>query len=379
MNPAALGRGLVVVVVGGMLLPGCLPYSCQPQPSEALYPSDSLSRRVVKDTPADTLERRWQTTGTEGHALAHPRTVRFVEDGGLAVSDVERNSLLRFASDGALMREVADEGFRTPYLIGTREDTLVVFNAESNRLDYVVDGRRSAERSVSYERPAPETLVYMLATDTTTYAKVVGQNTNSFVVRLGADAQPTARAPLRGPHWRYAGFLRAWGDTLVSLSGFRPTVDLLRRGFRDEATPDSLALVGFDSPMLERRYAFGQGDATEAPLLSPAAAPVGDTLFVLNLRPGWVQIDAYDRRGRLQRRLVERNEETNPNFYPLDLDARRTEDGYAFAVTLRSPKPRLKVLEWRPKPPGTTDHGQSPPGTSGPGTAGAVPPRPPEK
>ena len=78
----------------------------------------------------------------------------------------------------------------------------------------------------------------------------------------------------------------------MSLSGFRPVVNLLPRDFRDGTTPDSLALVGFGSPMLERRYAFGQGDATEAPLLTPAAAPVGDTLFVLNLRPGWVQIDA---------------------------------------------------------------------------------------
>lgn len=346
MDTPALGRRLVVFLCIGIWVPGCLPYSCQPQPNEALYPSDSLSRQVAEETPTDTLRRRWQTAGTEAHALAHPRTVRFVEGSGLAVSDVERNSVFRFGADGRLVREVDGAGFRTPYLIGTRGDTLVVFNAESNRIDRVVDGRRVGP-SVSYERPAPETLVYMLATDTTMYAKVVGRNTDSFVARLGANARPTRRAPLRGAHWRYAGFLRAWGDTLVSLSGFRPVVDVLPHDFRDGATPDSLALVGFDSPMLERRYAFGQGDATEAPLLSPAAAPVGDTLFVLNLRPGWLQIDAYDRHGRLQRRLVERNEETNPNFYPLDLDARRTEDGYAFAVTVRSPEPRLKVLEWR--------------------------------
>ncbi|MCS3626307.1 hypothetical protein [Salinibacter ruber] len=346
MDTSALGRRLMVFLCLGIWLPGCLPYSCQPQPNEALYPSDSLSRQVAEETPTDTLRRRWQTGGTKAHPLVHPRTVRFVEGGGLAVSDVERNSVFRFGADGRLVREIGDEGFRTPYLIGTRGDTLVVFNAESNRIDRVVDGRRDGP-SVSYERPAPETLVYMLATDTTMYAKVVGQNTDSFVARLGADAQPTSRAPLRGPHWRYAGFLRAWGDTLVSLSGFRPAVDMLPRGFRDGTTPDSLALVGFDSPMLERRYAFGQGDVTEAPLLSPAAAPVGDMLFVLNLRPGWIQIDAYDRRGRLQRRLVERNDETNPNFYPLDLDARRTEDGYVFAVAIRSPEPRLKVLEWR--------------------------------
>jgi hypothetical protein len=338
-------RSVGLLLLGLLLLPGCLPYSCQRQANEALYPSDSLSRRVAQDTPADTLDSLWTFTGTRAHPLKHPRTVRFVGAGTLAVSDVERNSLFRFAADGRLVREVSDAGFRTPYLIGTRGDTLVVFNAGTNRIDRVVRGRRVGA-SVTYERPAPETLVYMLATNTSMYAKVVGQKTDSFIARLDDRAQPVARASLRGPHWKYAGFPRAWGDTLVSLSGFRPVVNLLPRDFRAGATPDSLRLVGFDSPMLERRYAFGQGDATEAPLLTPAAAPVGDTLFVLNLRPGWVQIDVYDRTGRLQRRLVERHDEGNPGFYPLDLDARRTSDGYVFAVTIRSPTPRLKLFRW---------------------------------
>ena len=358
MPQSALRRGSVLVLLGVFLFTGCLPYSCQRQPNEALYPSDSLSRRVAQNTPADTLDSLWASTGTKAHPLKHPRTVRFVDDGALAVSDVERNSLFRFASDGALAQEMSGEGFSTPYLIGTRSDqkspdsrrgdTLVVFNAGSNRIDRVVDGRRLAGRSVTYERPAPETLVYMLATDTTLYAKVVGRQTDSFIARLDDRARPVARAPLRGAHWKYAGFLRAWGDTLVSLSGFRPVVNLLSRDFSDGATPDSLALVGFDSPMLDRRYAFGQGEVTEAPLLTPAAAPMGDSLFVLNLRPGWVQIDVYNRQGRLQRRLVERHEEGSPNFYPLDLAVRRTADGYVFAVTIRSPEPRLEVFRWQP-------------------------------
>jgi hypothetical protein len=342
------------MLLGLLLFTGCLPYSCQRQANEALYPSDSLSRRIAQNTPADTLDSLWATTGTEAHPLKHPRTVRFVGDGELAVSDVERNSLFRFAADGRPVREISDEGFRTPYLIGIRGDTLVVFNAGNNRIDRVAQGRRVGA-SVTYERPAPETLVYMLATDTTLYAKVLGQQTNSFIARLDDRAQPTARAPLTGPYWKYAGFPRAWGDTLVSLSGFRPVVDLLPRDFRDGATPDSLALTGFDSPMLERRYAFGQGDATEAPLLTPAAAPVGDTLFVLNLRPGWVQIDVYDRNGRLQRRLVERHDAGNPDFYPLDLDARRTDEGYVFAVTIRSPTPRLEVYRWDRSRPSTAE------------------------
>jgi len=348
MPQSALRRGSVLVLLGLFLFTGCLPYSCQRQANEALYPSDSLSRRVAQNAPADTLDSLWASTGTQAHPLKHPRTVRFVDGGGIFVSDVERNSLFRFATDGRVRGEMGEEGLSTPYLIGTTGDTVVVFNAGSNRIDRVVDGRRLAGQSVTYERPAPETLVYMLATDTTMYAKVVGRETDSFIARLNETGETVARASLTGPHWKYAGFLRAWGDTLVSLSGFRPTVNLLPSNFRNGATPDSLTLVGFDSPMLERRYAFGQGDATEAPLLTPAAAPLGDLLFVLNLRPGWVQIDVYDRSGRLQRRLVERHDEGSPNFYPLDLDVRRVDDGYVFAVTIRSPEPRLELLRWQP-------------------------------
>lgn len=339
--------GLVVIV--GLLLPGCLPYSCRRQAPEALYPSDSLSRQVAQKTPADTLEQVWVSTGGGEHPLEHPRTLRFLPYGDVAVSDVARNSLFRFGSDGSLQREVSDSAFAVPYLIGTRRDTLVVFNAGANRIDVIADGRRLEGRSVSYERPRLESLVYMLATDTTIYAKVVGRQTKSFIARLGDEGAVTAQVPLFGPYWRHAGFLRAWGQQIVSLSGFRPIVDLLPRDFRAGTRPDSLALVGFDSPMLERSYAFGQGDVTKAPLLTPAAAPVGETLFVLNLRPGWIQIDAYDRNGRLQRRLIERHEGGSPQFYPVDLDARRANGGYTFAVAIRSPKPQIEVYRWEPR------------------------------
>lgn len=335
-----------LVLVGVALFTGCLPYSCQRQANEALYPSDSLSRRVAQNTPVDTLRRIWASSGTEDHFLTYPRTVRVLDSGSVVVSDAERNSLFSFARDGTLEREITDEAFAVPYLTGTRGDTLVVFNAEADRIDLVVDGVRLAGRSLSIERPTPETLVYMLATDTGLYAKVVGQTVDPFITRLDASGHTQARVSLQGPYWRHAGFLRTWGDTLVSLSGYRPTVELLPMGFPDGATADSLALVGFDSPMLERSYAFGQGEASQAPLLTPSAAAVGDTLFVLNLRPGWVQIDAYGRNGRLRRRLVEPHETGNPNFYPLDLDVRRTSPGYLFAVAVRSPDPRIELFRW---------------------------------
>jgi hypothetical protein len=342
----ALVRSLLLASL--FLLAGCLPYSCQREPNEALFPADSVSRRVAETVPTDTLRPAGTSTGTDAHPLRYPRTVRFV-GGTVAVSDAERNSLFRFGPDGAFRREVTDAAFAVPYLIGHRADTLVVFNAEAGRVDFVVEGRRLAGRAVSYDRPTRDALVYMLATDARLYAKVVGPTVGAHVSRLGPSGAVVARAELDGPYWRRAGFLRAWGDSLVSLSGYRPVVHRLPRAFGDGARPDSLALVGFDSPMLERSYAYAAGNATKPPLLTASAAAVDDRLFVLNLRPGWVQIDVYDRRGRLRRRLVEPRRGGDRGFYPVDLDARRTEEGYRFAVAVRSPTPRLELFRWRPE------------------------------
>lgn len=336
------------LLAGLFLLTGCLPYSCRPETEEALFPADSLSRQVAEDVPADTLDSIGHTVGTEAHPLRYPRTVRFVGADGLAVSDVERNSLFRFGADGTFEAEVRDEAFAVPYLAGVRQDTLVVFNAEENRFDWVVDGRRLPGRARDFERPAEESLVYALATDRHLYAKVVGEGFAPVIQRLGTNGRVEARTELPGPYWARSGGLRRWDDRLVSVSGFRPVVHTLPLDFQSEARADSLRLMGFDSPMLERSHAHAKGDAQKPPLLAASAATVGDTLFVLNLRPGWVQIDVYDRTGRLQRRLIEPHEEANRNFYPVDLDARRADGGYQFAVAVRSPEPQVEVFQWQP-------------------------------
>ena len=345
MHRSVLRYGLLA---GLFFLTGCLPYSCRPETEEALFPADSLSRQVAQEVPADTLDPIGHTTGTEAHPLRYPRTVRFVGDDGLAVSDVERNSLFRFGTDGTFEAEVRDDAFAVPYLAGVREDTLVVFNAGANRFDWVVEGRRLSDRSRAFERPAEETLVYALATDDYLYAKVVGEEIAPTLLRLTADGRPEARTELPGPYWARSGVLRQWDDRLVSVSGFRPVVHTLPLNFQAEARADSLRLMGFDSPMLERSYAYAQGDAEKPPLLAASAAAVGETLFVLNLRPGWVQIDVYDRTGRLQRRLIEPHEAAGRNFYPVDLAARRAEGGYQFAVAVRSPEPQVRIFRWRP-------------------------------
>ncbi|PSQ96346.1 MAG: hypothetical protein BRD55_06655 [Bacteroidetes bacterium SW_9_63_38] len=340
-----LRRPVCLLLVGLLFFTGCLPYSCRREANETLFSADSLSRRVAAEMDADTLRAAGTSDGAEAHPLTYPRTVRFVEN-GIAVSDARRNSLFRFGADAAFQREIADSSFAVPYLIGHRADTLVVFNAGADRIDFVADGRRLAAQSISYDRPARDALVYMLATDTSLYAKAVGEQVGAHVSRLNEQGAVTAQADLGGPYWRRAGFLRAWDNALVSLSGYRPVVHRLSSNLADGATADSVSLVGFDSPMLERSYAYAAGDVDKPPLLMASAAAVGDTLFVLNLRPGWVQIDAYGPDGRLQRRLVEPHEGGSRDYYPLDLDARRTADGYRFAVAVRSPEPRLELFDW---------------------------------
>jgi hypothetical protein len=248
--------------------------------------------------------------------------------------------LHRFARDGTHRETIAPDGADVPYLAGTRGDTLVVFNAGSNRIDLIAGGERLPAQSVTLQRPSEQSLAYVAATDTALYAKVVGSDIASTLGRVGPSGQISPAVELPGPFWRHAGFLRVWDDRLVSLTGYRPVVDLLP--LSGVATPpDTLALTGFDSPMLERSYRFLQGDVDDAPVLSASAAPAGNRLFVLNLRPESVRVDVYDRDGRLQRVLAGPGGRRTGNFYPRDLDVRLVNDTLNIAVVSTLPTPEV--------------------------------------
>ena len=185
----------------------------------------------------------------------------------------------------------------------------------------------------------------MTATAEAIYVKVVPKDEAGYVARLDSQGRVQARAPLPGPQWRHAGLLRSWDDALLSLSGFRPVVDVFSA---DLSTPlDTLPLVGFDSPMLRRTFAFIQGETYEAPLLSSSAAPAGDRLFVLNMRPGWLRLDVYDRAGYLQHVLVQPDPAYDKDFYPIDLAVQPSGGGrYAIAVAVVKPVPEVKLYRW---------------------------------
>ncbi len=337
-----------VVMALALCLAGCLPSSCQRDGYEALMPSDSLSRQIAQQTPLDTLQHVWSATGDSSRRLQFPRTVRFGPEGQLLVSDVERNSVFAFSSSGTFVGETTIDLFDIPYLIGVRGDSLVVLNAGSDQLMLVRGNRLVRSLPVAAGRAGTSSLLYGAATDSALYTKVVGEEVDNFVARLNRRGAVVTRVPLPGASWRHAGMLRVWGDSLLSLSGFRPVVDVLPLPLTDTTRADSMALRGFDSPMLPRSRAFLTGEVSQAPLLTAAAAPVNDRLFVLNLRPGWLQIDTYDRAGQIHHRLRQAETAYEDSFYPRDLAVQRRDGGYDIAVIFTDPEPRLDVYRWTP-------------------------------
>lgn len=341
------GRGhLFTVLLLMLMVGGCLP-SCQRTQPTALFPSDSTSRRIAQKTSVDTLRRIDQTAGTKAHTLAYPRTVRYGPGGRLYVSDVETNSIFVFTGSGRFVREIALPAFAYPYLAGMRGDTLLVFNPQAGRVDFVVD-ERIARSLTTPDAPSEEALQYIAASDSALYFKLTGRDVDGYLARLDEQGRVAARHTLPGPYWRQAGLLRMWGDSLVSLSGFRPVVDVLAPG----GTLDTMALQGFDSPMLARSHAYATGDADRPPLLTASAVPIDDRLFVLNMRPGWLRIDVYDRSGHLEQILTERRPTPGTQYYPIDLAVRQAETGgYEIAVITVKPEPKLMRYRWRPGAP----------------------------
>ena len=344
-----------------LILGGCFPHSCRRSESTELLPADSLSRDIARSIPADTLRLLWTSGGTDQHPLEFPRTVRAGTDGSVYVSDVQRHSLFVLTENGS-GREIPLPHIEVPYLAGMSADTVSIFNPATLTMYRLLDDELVDSMKIEDTERNENSLVYGAADDLIHY-KRVGQDQNGIVLSYAGDGTPVDSTRLTGSYWRHAGLLKTWGDTLVSLSGFRPVVDLIvpadgppfqASAARTEqpatrlpaAAADSLSLVGFDSPMLARSLSFIRGDIHEAPLLSASAAASGNLLFVLNMRPGWLQVDVFDREGHLQHRLVQSTRGYESAFFPQDIDVRRTPEGYEIAVIISEPQPELQVFRW---------------------------------
>lgn len=337
-------------------LAGCLP-SCRRDEDKSLVPADSIGRAVAALVPADTLVPAWTRDARTAPGLTYPRTVRILSGGALAghvaTADAATGDVWTVGPDGDGMRRHA-LGLDRPYLASVRGDTLVAYEVGVNRFALAVADSsgvlRVARRVVFTGLPADQTLVRYGASWGDGFAvKFSSEESGAGLLVLDASGRLVHRERLPGPHWRHAGPLRTHGDTLVSVCGFRPVVDRFTRTAAGGVQRDSLALVGFDSPMLARSRRFLTGDVSAPPLLMPSVAvlPGGD-LVALSLRLGWIEAARFGSDGRLRARFAERVRFLNPDVLPDDLDVRPMPDGSMLvAVAVPRPYGRIVAFRWR--------------------------------
>ncbi len=364
--PASSSRPLALAALLAVVLAGCLP-TCRREEDKRLTPADSAGRAVSLAAGADTLVPLWTRDARTMPGLQYPRTLRFTPAGGtlggrLVVADPATGDLWTVGRSGSPVRRHA-LGLSGPYLAGFRGDSVVVYEVGVNRFslvvaDSAVDGTagtgalRVARRVPFTGLPSDQTLVRYGAAWRDGFAVKYGsEESGAGLLVLDASGRVVHRERLAGPHWRHAGPLRTTGDTLVSVCGFRPVIDR----FTVVPTPgraltlrrDSVALVGFDSPMLARSRRFLTGDVAAPPLLMPSAVPLeGGDIVALNLRLGWIEADRYGPDGRLRRRIAERLVYLNPDVLPDDLDARRLADG-SLEVAVAIPRPYGRIVAFR--------------------------------
>ncbi len=258
-----------------------------------------------------------------------------------------------------IVRRIATDA-EAPYLAGFRGDSLVLFQpSPAAFVVYGSDGEASRRVDVPGLPEEPALLRYGSVWGNDFVFKGLSETTPPFLLALDARGDSTGRYALPGPFWRYAGLMKpaANGD-LLSLSGFRPVVDRIARTSLVDATvrPDTLRLDGFSAPIpiMARARRFAQGEDTTPPLLTASADQVGEWLFVLNMRPGWLRVDVYDVEGVLRYAFNEPNAQAGKNFYPRDIAVRQTGGDYHIAVAFTDPEPRVAVYRWAPGSPPST-------------------------
>ena len=344
-------RAVSALFLAAVLLAGCLPSSNQRKLNRQLFASDSLSREISATVPVDTLVLVRRVIPPPEAILEFPTSLALLPDGRIVVAETRRGALVTFDTEGTYRSAFQWESFSFPFIAGTLGDTVAVLNRGSHRVDLIVGDDVVRSVDVPDERNGNA----LLTADGVLY-KTAPEDAVARLYHLDLDGTEQARYDLAGPYWRHLGFLRPWGDSVLVLSGYRPVVDVLTPSTPSGTVLDTLMLAGFDSPQLERSRLWAAGDVDEPPLLSPAASPIGDRLFVLNARPGWVHIDVFRRdagpdgpRLLLERSLMQPNPGIDNEFYAVDLAARRVEGGVEFIILTTKPAPGLTFLRWTPE------------------------------
>ena len=241
---------------------------------------------------------------------------------------------------GALVTSFDGEGWQYPYLVGSDSTSALVYLPSVRRIDKIVGDRVEVATTYDQENVG---LTYAAANSDFFVLKVLPKSEAGTLTIRRRVRQSEKNLRLDAPQWTFAGGLLIDSDTVYSLRGFQPTIDL----FTEDGPAEQRDLVGFDSPMLARAYSFRTGAADKPPLLSSSATFQDNRFFVLNMRPGWLRIDVFSRSGLLENVLVERSPAFQKNFYPTDIDVTKRDDRYLIAVSYKEPEGQVKLYEWR--------------------------------
>lgn len=343
---------LLAAVVG---LTGCLPGSGR-RNDRALSPADSASIALAATVPVDTLELAWTARAPVDDPMPLPTSLGWMDDGHLAVVETQVGSIRLFRADSTYQGRIDLPEDSYPYFAGAAGDAVAVLARGTGEVLWAVPGD-GVVQEISVGEKALN--AWALSPSGPMSVRFGGGTSDdpAEIRQLDADGTVIQTTPLPNA-WRASGFLRAWGDTTVALSGYRPVVDLARNG-----QADTLALQGFDSPQLPRSAQFMRGDANEPPLLTSSADVLGNDLYVLNLRGDHVRVDVYGRDGVLQRVLVSPSPWQVLQHVALDLSVRvspdpgQPEGALELAVLMQRSRgviqqadAFLALYRWRPDP-----------------------------
>lgn len=335
-----LRRTSLPFLVLSIVLTGCLPSSCNRVEPRDISPADSTSRVLAASMPVDTLQALFAREYDQDD-FRSPRTIMMDEAGRVYVSDTRSHTIHRIATDGDIDASLMLPG-TIPYLAGQRGDTTWVFAPVLGRVYQLVDMLPVDSTDLDLGAGDERSMRWVMTTDSGFVSKVLDDADGNRIAFHDASGGIQQRIDLPETSWRYAGFLRDWGEQVLSLSGFLPFVYPVS----DDGI-DSLRLKGFDSPMLARTLQFERGTTEQPPLLSGSAAIAGDWLFVLNMRPGWLHIDVFNHDGELVYILTQPDPAFNKEYYPTDITAREVAEGrFEIAVTITEPAPGVQSYSW---------------------------------
>jgi len=176
---------------------------------------------MAASIPVDTMEVVDQLR-PESPPMSYPSSLGYAPDGTLWAGDLLNHTITGFSTTGRVNWSFQFDDLKYPYIAGFRSDTLVVFTPDDPRILQIEDAEIVRTINILGDPAVDSGNQYATTYDGGYFYKVVDKNFGGYIARLNNEGRETARWNLPGEYWRYAGALRMWSDSLLSLSGYLP-------------------------------------------------------------------------------------------------------------------------------------------------------------